>query len=179
MSYKIKKNLELKAKPARRPSDQVIRAESHSGGSSKLAARKGIATLPTVVVLGILILAIGIAMTALTFTESFISVGQNQSSKALYYAEAGARDALMRISRDKNFTTSTPYQISFVASGCVDKSGCADVTVSAGTGAVGDPKIINSKGQSGINLRQIEVSVFFDVALNGQIATTTWREAVN
>ncbi len=63
--------------------------------------QKGIATLPTIFALIILVVAVSVGISALSLSASFISLGSYQSSQALVYAEAGARDALLRIVRNK------------------------------------------------------------------------------
>ena len=143
---------------------------------------RGIASLPTVLVLGIVILAISISIATVSFSESFISQGSAQSSKAIFYAEAGARDALVKIARNKNYTCASAdcYSLPFVTSGCgASLDGCAKVSVSSGVGTVGDPKIITSKGLMSASSRTVNVSVILDTSGDGAIATTTWSENIN
>ena len=140
---------------------------------------EGIATLPTVLIIGVLVLAIAVSIATLSLNESFISQGQSQSSKALFYAESGARDALVRIARNKTYicTVADCYLIPFVTNGCATSlDGCAKVTVSSGIGSIIDPKVITSKGQAGNATRIINVSVVLDASSQGTIATTTWSE---
>lgn len=139
---------------------------------------QGVATLPTVIMITMIILAIGIGITSLSLTEVFISAGQNQSSIALSYAETGAKDALIKIARNKKYecVATDCYSIPFTTSGCVDNTACAKVSVSAGSGAAGDPKIIISTGRVKSNTKKLQVDVFFDPSLDGEIATTTWKE---
>ena len=73
----------------------------------KTPSTRGVATLPTVMVIGIIALAVAVGVTAVALTESFISQAGIQSNKALFYAEAGARDALIRVARDKTFATTS------------------------------------------------------------------------
>lgn len=144
---------------------------------------RGIATLPTVLVLGIMTLAVVVGITSVSLTESFISQGSTQSSKALFYAESGARDALVKIARNKNYTYTSGegYLIDFSTNGCSLSNDCAKVLVSAGVGTIGDPKIVTSKGIMKAGTRTIRVSVIIDT--NGQIATSTaetvWTEITN
>lgn len=140
--------------------------------------RKGAATLPTIIALTILILVVGVSITTISFTEGLISVGQGNAARALTYADAGARDALIKIARNKQYTCAATdcYSISFVPSGCATDDGCARISVSTGTGTSIDPRIIVSKGKASNSIRTIQVNVVFDAALNGEIATTTWSE---
>lgn len=154
----------------------------------KIPNTHGVATLPTVIVMGIIALAIAVGITAVSLTESFISQGSGQSSRALFYAESGARDALIKIARKKNYSTGG-YSISFggdISSGCVSgNDGCAQVQVSTGAGATGDPKIITSIGIMKSSMRTVIVSTILDngtadPALQfGKISTTTWSESTN
>lgn len=142
---------------------------------------RGVASLPIVLVFGILIVAIGVGITALSFTEGVIAQGGYQSARALLYAEGGARDALVRIARNKNYTCATTdcYSISFATNGCSGGIACAKVSVGAGIGSIADPKIVVSKGQVGLNTRVLQAQVIFDTTQNGEIATTTWQELTN
>lgn len=150
----------------------------------KKISTRGIATLPAVMVLAILTLVVAVGVTSLSVTESFISEGSTQSSSALFYAEAGARDALTKIARNKSYTcTATDcYDIEFVSGGCAGTlNGCAKVSVSAGTGSTATPKIITAKGFSKTSTRILQVSVVFDggTVTNGEITGATWTELTN
>jgi len=142
---------------------------------------RGVASLPIVLVFGILIVAIGVGITALSFTEGVIAQGGYQSSRALIYAEGGARDALVRIARNKNYTCATTdcYSLNFATNGCSSGTACAKVSVSTGIGSIADPKIVTSKGQVGQNTRTLQVRVILDPNQYGEIATTTWQELTN
>ncbi len=139
---------------------------------------RGIASLPIVFAFIVLILAVAVGMTAVSLSESFTTAGEKESGKALLYAEAGARDALVRMARNKNYTCSSAdcYTIEFVTSGCTNNDGCAKISVSAGVGSAGDPKIITAKGYSKSSVRTVSVSVQYDAALEGQFNTITWSE---
>ncbi|MEK6877200.1 MAG: hypothetical protein AABZ49_01065 [Thermoproteota archaeon] len=153
----------------------------------KISKNDGIATLPTVMVLGMMTLAVVVSITSIAFNELFISQGLAQSSNALFYAEGGARDALTRIARKKNYTCSTTdcYSIDFVTNGCTNNSDCAKVSVSSGLGTTANPKIIMSKGIMKAGMRRIQVSVILDngttvaSSQNGEITSTTWTELTN
>ena len=141
-------------------------------------ADSGVATLPTVIALAVLILVVGAGITASALSESFISLGHKRASEALIFAEAGARDALVRIARNKKYACATAdcYQIDFVSGGCASSDGCAKISVSSGVGSEADPKIVISKGISYSSIRELQVSVILDASLHGRIATTTWTE---
>ena len=60
---------------------------------STRACARGVATLPTVMLLGVMALVVAVSITTLSFTELFISQGSAQSSRAHFYAEAGGAGA--------------------------------------------------------------------------------------
>ena len=64
----------------------------------------GFASLPIVIGLMAMILVVGTGVALSGFLESSMTLSSARSSNALYYAEAGAQDALMRIARNKNYT---------------------------------------------------------------------------
>lgn len=144
---------------------------------------KGVATIPIILAFGALIVAIGVGVSALSLTETLVSHGGYQSSRAGLYAEAGARDALMKVARNKAYTCATTdcYSIDMATStdGCSGNSACAKVSVSSGAGTLGDPKVITSKGYSGIHTRTVRVSVILDSSGDGRIATSTWSDVTN
>ena len=146
----------------------------------KIIKNQGIATLPTVIFIGLMALAVVVSITTVALNELLISQGTAQSSGAILYAQLGARDALTRIARDKNYscTSADCYSIDIVTGGCAALSNCAKVTVSSGTGATGNPKIITSKGIKGSSIRTVQVTVLLDggASTNGAITTTTWTE---
>ncbi|MBI5134168.1 MAG: hypothetical protein HZA81_02165 [Candidatus Taylorbacteria bacterium] len=138
----------------------------------------GAATVPIILVFGVLIVAIGIGISSMSLSETLSTQSSYQASRALIYAEAGARDALERIARSHSYSCPSEdcYSLPFAAGGCSPATACARITVSAGTGAAGDPKVIVSKGHSGVNVRTIEVKAYFDASLFGEIQDTQWRE---
>lgn len=139
---------------------------------------RGVATVPIIMVLGVLTVAIAIGITALSFSEGLSAQGSYNATRALLYAEAGARDALERVTRNKNYACATTdcYTIDLASGGCSSNTACARVSVSTGVGTTSDPKIITSKGQAGLNVRKLQVSVLFDSASHGEIASSTWTE---
>lgn len=138
--------------------------------------KRGAATLPTIIALSVLIIAMSTSLASTSIVENFINHGFMQSSKALFYAEAGAKDALMRIARNKNYSCDTPvsgcYEINFVSQGCSSNDGCARITVSTSS----SPKIIISEGRVKDNIRKIKVEASFDVSANGKIEDINWQE---
>ena len=153
----------------------------------KITKNKGMATLPIVIIIGMMALAVVVGITTVALNELNISQGSAQSSSALFYAEGGARDALVRIARNKNYTCATTdcYSVDFVTNGCSNNTDCAKVSVSAGIGTTADPKIIISKGIRKLSNRSVQVSVVLDGGTtttslqNGEITSTIWTELIN
>lgn len=135
----------------------------------------GIATLPTVMILGVMSLAVAVGITTVSLSESFISQASNQSSKALQYAESGARDALIRIARNKTYlcTTADCYTIDFSTNGCSLGNDCAKMVVTGNDTA----KTITAKGIMKSSTRTLQVSA--TLGTDGDITGVTWTEVVN
>ena len=70
-----------------------------------LCFEQGIAALPTIVIIGTLVLLIAVALVSSGMIENAISFGHKESQEAYVAADLGAQDAIMRISRNKNFTS--------------------------------------------------------------------------
>jgi len=135
----------------------------------KFNHQSGIASLPTVMVLSLMIIIIGILITTLSFNENSTAFSWNKSARALLYAEIGAKDALMKLARNKNIATST--QLNLVAGGCgTPFAGCASTTIATSTGKT----TITSAGQVEEVIRRVVVESLVDA--NGLISTSTWQE---
>jgi hypothetical protein len=138
----------------------------------------GLATLPTIMAMSVLVLGIAVTVGFLTGSEGVVSTASSQSSVALDFAQVGAEDALRKIAKDKtyNCTSADCYSIDIVSGGCTSLDGCATVSVSSGVGSVGDPKVVTAKGKYKNITRTLVVSVVYDASSFGEIATTTWVE---
>ena len=142
--------------------------------------QRGVAAVPIVLVLLILTIAIGLEITSIAVTQNLASAGQDRSSQAFRYAETGARDALVRIARNKAYgCMGVCYTIEFVTNGCTNNNACARVSVSTGIGTAGDPKVVTSEGQVQGAIRKVQVDVVYDAAQDGEIVSTTWQELTN
>ena len=144
---------------------------------------KGFASLATMIVATIVLIAIGIAVTSVGFTELLSGATENNARLAYRYAATGANDALLRLAKNKKYFCDSgpgcPYQIAFVLNGCsIAYEGCALVLVGAGVGSSLDPKIITATGRVKSNVRVVQVTVVFDSALNGKIESAVWKEIV-
>lgn len=130
--------------------------------------QQGVASLAAMTVLMGLIIALGILVTTISLNENNASANSSDSEKALLYAASGARDAIMRIIRNKNY--SGEYELAFVADGCsTSYPGCSLVMVASSS-----PKIITSQGVFGTIKRRVSVSLNLDT--NGLISGYSWQE---
>jgi len=153
----------------------------------KISKKRGMASLAIMMVLGMMTLAIVVSITSVVFNQLAMSQGSAQSSGALFYAESGGRDALIRIARNKNYTCASVdcYSMDFATNGCSLATGCAKVSVSTGLGTTTDPKIITSKGINGVSVRTMQISVLLDngstdTALQyGKVTSAVWTEITN
>lgn len=146
-----------------------------------MKTRRGFANLPTVVVLTALMIAVGLGITAISLNEIFTTARSGQSYDAYRYAENGARDALLRIAKNKKYACESqegcPYAIAFVQNGCAPSyEGCATVTVSNGVGTALDPKIVTSIGRAENSTRTVRVTVVFDGSGSGEITSAVFSE---
>jgi Flp pilus assembly protein TadG len=141
----------------------------------------GFATLPTILAVSGMIIVVAAGIAASTYTETQSTAVDLQSAAALRAAESGANDALMRIARNKNYSCVTIdcYSFDIQTNGCAAGTGCAKVTVSAGAGTAGDPKIITAKGLVQNDTRKLQVNVVYDASGYGQINSATWQEITN
>jgi hypothetical protein len=132
--------------------------------------KEGMASIPTVIVLMILIMSVGALIASISISDNVSVSDTNNSGRALNYAQLGAKDALERIVRNKDY--SGTYSIETVSGGCSNSfSGCATITVDSGS----SPKIISVEGRVVEIKRKIQVDVNLDS--NGLITGYTWNES--
>lgn len=141
-------------------------------------SNKGMASLPVVLTLASLTVVVSVSMVVVSYSETLTQSVLQESHQAALYAQSGARDALVRITKNREYTCATEdcYNIGMTDNGCDNDFGCAYVSVSAGVGTSGDPKVITSKGILKNITRTLRVEVVFDESQYGKITTTTWSE---
>lgn len=127
---------------------------------------KGIAALPTVLFLVLIISGLVLTISFLFFYQSQGETAINQSRKALHYAEAGIYDALLKIDRDLTFEST--YTLSF------NSSGEAEVSVQRDTPEE-DKDTIYSIGKCGDSRRKIKVVIQIE-SNTGKISILSWQE---
>jgi len=145
---------------------------------SNWKSQRGIAATHILFIMTGIVAVVIAELATVSFALTRIGQGAAETNRARQFAEAGARDALVRLARNSKYScpTTNCYSIDMVSNGCVTGDGCAQVTVGVGTGATNDPKIITSTGSVNNKTRTIQVSVTYDAALSGQISSTVWSE---
>lgn len=129
----------------------------------KVSNQRGVALLPMILVLFGLVAVVGIAIAGISVSESTISSTKDASDEALVIAESGIQDALMKLLRNKDFSTSPNYTLSV-------SGGTATIVVPTGV----FPKNITSSGTLNSKTRKIQLTVNADA--NGKITQSGWTE---
>lgn len=126
----------------------------------------GIAALPTILLLGGLIVEIAIAATLSAFLFVNTEFGIRLSNDAFVAAQSGMHDALMKIVRDKNFNSSFTL---VVGNNSVDVAVCKDICL-----GIGKDKI-TALGKAQARRRQLEASVNVN-SLTGEVRLEYLKE---
>ena len=128
---------------------------------------KGVAALPIISIIAMVILLAAIGAAGSGFIEGLISYGELENKQALFAAEAGAKDAFKRIARDRNCNSggSPTCDNYFLSTGAATSS----ITISGD-----NPKTIISSGQIENIIVKIQLVVLFDS--NGKAIQTSWQQ---
>ncbi len=130
--------------------------------------KPGVASIPIIMGLLVLIISIGLFISSISLSDSLSASSLQNSNQALNFAQVGAKDALEKVVRNKNYTGS--YTIDLVASGCSGSYlGCASVSVDASS----SPKVIISEGRIGGIRRSVQVNLNLDA--EGLFSSYTWQ----
>lgn len=92
----------------------------------KTNTNKGVAVLPTILLIGGLMAGIGVSLLFVSYFFGQGSFGIKMSNEALVTAQAGISDALMRIMRDKNYNTGSSFYSLSVGSRSAQVIVCAE-----------------------------------------------------
>lgn len=128
----------------------------------------GVAALPTILMLGFFVVDIILAVTATSYVFTEFEFGVKLSQDAYQAARAGVEDAIIKIIRDKNFTSATTTLA--VGNYSADVSVCKDLPCVA----IGKHKII-SLGKAQTRRRQLEVILTVDSA-TGEVRLESLKE---
>ena len=133
------------------------------------------ALLATVVVVLLILVAVGLSMISLGIFEGFMAESQRASDEAYAAAQSGAKDAMMRIARNKNYS-SAGYYLPADPSNCALNSAtaCAYIVVEKDAPSSGKDRI-TAIGTLNNSSRKLEVILNVN-ATNGKITTDSQNE---
>lgn len=138
----------------------------------------GMALLATVLIILLIMIAVGLSMVSTGVINGFTSNDHRESEAAYFAAQAGVKDALMRLARNKNFTN-TGY---FLPGGCTlnNTDVCAKIIVesaqSACSQAIGaNQDCVIATGTLNNKTRKIETILNID-ATSGKITIASQKE---
>ncbi|MDO8664875.1 MAG: hypothetical protein Q7K44_05045 [Candidatus Liptonbacteria bacterium] len=137
--------------------------------SSKFQApnpRQGQAALSFVFLIGVIVLSIGVAVAFLANSFLNSGYGYQAANRAMAVASAGAEDALMRLARNKDFSSVSSYSVPV-------GSDSASVTVNQNSPAAGQAKIV-SNATVFFQQRKIQAVVSID-STTGQVSLISWQ----
>jgi len=129
-------------------------------------SKRGQAALSFVFLIGVIVLSIGVAVAFLANSFLNSGYGYQAANRAMAVASAGAEDALMRLARNKDFSSVSSYSVPV-------SSSSASVTVNQNSPAAGQAKIVSSATVF-FQQRKIQVVVSVD-GTTGQISLISWQ----
>lgn len=143
--------------------------------------KKGAASIPLVLGIGILVFLIAISVTSVETARIYLTQANTDGAQAMQYAEIGERDALMQLARNRNFGTTTPavYVIDMATSGCATLRACVQVAVSSGEGTITSPKIVSALGYYRNARKGLQATVVFDNTGWGALSVMSLSETLN
>ena len=140
---------------------------------------RGIAAITSILIIVILTLLISLAASTSGITEGVVSKYQYQAGQAYAAAESGAQDAMIRIARNKNYSSAGYY----IPSGCSlnTSSKCVKVIVEKDVQSVCSQTIsagqdcVISTGTLANKSKTVEVILNVN-ATSGKLEIVTWNE---
>ena len=129
-------------------------------------AKEGQAALSFVFLIGVIVLSIGVAVAFLANSFLNSGYGYQSANRAMAVASAGAEDALIRLTRNKDFSSVSAYSVPV-------GNDSASVTINQNSPAAGQAKIVSSATIL-FQQRKIQVVVSVD-GTTGQISLVSWQ----
>ena len=133
-----------------------------------LQRKSGVAALPTIVIIALIVFLAGIGMVGTGLVENAVTFGEGESRQALYAAETGVHDAIERLVRNKDCNNG-------------GSPSCASYSFTVGSGSVSititgasSPKTILATGTKNNKTRRIQTVVAIDA--NNKITVSSWSE---
>ncbi|MBI5306681.1 hypothetical protein HZB04_03820 [Candidatus Wolfebacteria bacterium] len=146
-------------------------------GDTRLRIKKGVAALPIVLLIGGIIVEIAVAGVFIAFFISQSGLGIKLSDEALTAAKSGVQDAIIKIIRNKDFSSSSGYTLA-VGSRSATIIVCRDsytVSMACDTNNVGKDEII-STGSAALKRRKLKAMVNVD-SVTGEMKVISIEEA--
>ncbi|MBI4458169.1 hypothetical protein HY633_04355 [Candidatus Uhrbacteria bacterium] len=129
---------------------------------------KGIAALPTILIISLLVLIAGAGILGTSLVEDAVTSGDKESREAIYAAEAGIHDAIVRLARNKECNNG-------VAPSCTSFSlAVGDASTAVTVAGASTPKTITSVGTRKNKTRTLQAVVSIDA--NHKVSVTSWSE---
>lgn len=136
--------------------------------------KSGVASIPLVMGLLILIISVGLFISSISLSDSLSSSDKEKSNIALEYAKIGVHEALIRISRAPCNQCSNNFQLEMVSGGCTGNNlGCVNVSYVPATLPTSSEIIIDADAEINTIVRRIRVNVNFDTY--GKLISYTWQ----
>lgn len=133
-----------------------------------LKSRDGVSTLPTMLLLGGIIIEIAIASAFLTYYFNVTNFASRLSAEAIATARAGVDDAIIQVIRNRNFTAyPEPYEVA------VPGGRTAEVTVCKDTCVLGKDQIVSTA--NALN-KKSRVEAILTVSADGGVKVDSVKE---
>lgn len=135
----------------------------------KYLNESGVMALSSILALSLILLALGLAMAFSGFIQNNITFNQDKATIAFYAAEAGAKDAMQKVVRNKNYSNAG-YTLAL-------NGGSANVVVNKDVPAAERTEVL-STGVAGSNTKKIRIvlNTNTDNDGNGKITIVSWEE---
>lgn len=132
--------------------------------------RSGVSTLPTMLLLGGIIIEIAIAGAFLTYYFNVTNLGARLSAEALAAARAGADDALIQVVRNRTFSPDpNPYELTLTSGRTASVYICGE----ACTGVSGKTQVVSTA--TALN-KKSRVEMTLIVTSEGKVTVDSLKE---
>lgn len=143
-----------------------------------MISKKGAIALPSILMLSAILLIVGIAMSVSALMQNSIVYDQNEAAASSYAAESGIKDAIEKVTRNKNYDNGAGYCL-------VVGDGKASIVVTKdvvnGVPSSGHTQIISTGTSSTNNCIAAgkyfkKINVILNVNGNGNVTIDSWEE---
>ncbi|MFZ4631686.1 MAG: hypothetical protein ACOYL8_00590 [Patescibacteria group bacterium] len=136
--------------------------------------KSGVASIPLVMGLLILIISVGLFISSISLSDSLSSSNQEKGNLALEYAKIGAQEALVGISRMPCDQCGNNFQLEMVSGGCSGNiNGCVNVSYTPATFPTSSEIVINSEAEISTIVKRVQVNANLDSY--GKIVSYNWQ----